>query len=478
MFTFFGHSNLSIRARIIMSFETVALIAVILMEIALSFVIKSYYYSGAEQILYDRVQLSSSFVNTYVTTSDIREKAQFLFDNFMKEDNDKYLIQVIDTNYNVVMDSYDFSYIQTVHSKDVEAALNGKTSINIEKNEQTREKIMAISTPLKQYSEVHGVIRYIISMEEIDRAIKLYISQSLVFAMLVLFIFLVISLVISKTIVTPIQKLKIAADQMANGDFDVRAEKLYDDEIGQLADTLNYMASEITKSDKLKKDFISSISHELRTPLTSIKGWGETLLSDVEKEDSDLGMGLQIICSESERLGNIVEELLDFSRLEANTMKVYKTLIDPKQVLVNVYNQFLPRKETLQFQCELKGDDVIIYADRNRLKQVFINLIANAFKFTPENGTVKVSAQGVEDKVIITIKDSGIGISEDDISKVREQFFKANVNAPGSGMGLSIVEEILKLHDASMEIYSEVGKGTEVKVIFPSVQERGSNIEQ
>lgn len=464
--------SLSIRMRIILSFGIVSFISAILLEIVFSIMLRSYYYSGVEQILMDRAQLSSNFINTYVTTSDIQEKAKFLFENFMKDDNEKYLIQVIDTNYNIVMDSYDFTYGQKVNFKDVESALSGKSMIHIEKNEVTREKIMAISMPLKKYNVIDGVVRYSVSMEEIDRAIKLYNTQSLLFAILILLFFLLVSLILSKSIVNPIQKLKIAATEMAAGDFDVRAEKMYNDEVGQLADTLNYLASEITKSDKLKKDFISSISHELRTPLTSIKGWGETLLAGMEKQDNELSMGLQIICSESERLGNIVEELLDFSRLESNTMRVYKTEIDPKQLLLSVYNQFLPRKGDLDFNCNLTGKEVAIYADRNRLKQVFINLIANSMKFTPEDGSINLTAEGFDDCAVITVEDSGIGISEADLVKVRERFFKSNVNAPGSGMGLSIVDEILKLHDADMEIYSELGKGTTVKLVFPSINER------
>ena len=147
-------------------------------------------------------------------------------------------------------------------------------------------------------------------------------------------------------------------------------------------------------------------------------------------------------------------------------MKVFKDWISPKKILQEVYNQFLPRKGSLEFKCELKGKDSLIYADKNRLKQIFINLIANSMKFTP-HGSIFVSAEGFDDRVVFEICDTGIGIAKTDLEKVRERFYKVNINAPGSGMGLSIVEEILKLHDATMEIYSEVGEGTTVKIIFP-----------
>ena len=458
-------NNISIRMRILLSFNITIVLTIIVIQIIFSIFVKSYYYSGVEQLLKDKANFNSNFINIYAPSKDIHEKSKLLIKNMTDLEREKYFVQVIDHSYNVVMDLDDFSSISKITSVDVKDAMDGRVGVSIEKTENTDEKVMSVSMPLRKYNTVIGVLRYTTSLQEIDRAIKRYYTQISIVGMCVLTLFLLISLVISKSITIPIRKLNMAADEMAKGDFDVRAEKIYDDEIGQLADTLNYLASEITKSEKIKKDFISSISHELRTPLTSIKGWGETLLLDAEEND-DLNMGLSIICAEAERLGNIVEELLDFSRLESNAMKIFKDWISPKKILQEVYNQFLPRKGSLEFKCELKGKDSLIYADKNRLKQIFINLIANSMKFTP-HGSIFVSAEGFDDRVVFEICDTGIGIAKTDLEKVRERFYKVNINAPGSGMGLSIVEEILKLHDATMEIYSEVGEGTTVKIIFP-----------
>lgn len=457
-------NNVSIRTRILLSFNITILFTIIIIQIVFSIFVKSYYYSGVEQLLKDKVNFNSNFINIYAPGKDIHEKSKLLIKNMTGLEREKYFVQVIDYSYNVVMDLNDFSNISKITATDVKEAMDGKIGVSIEITESTNEKIMSVSMPLRKYNTVIGVLRYTTSLQEIDRAIKRYNTQSTILGVCVLTLFLLISLVISKSITQPIHKLNIAADEMAKGDFDVRAEKVYDDEIGQLADTLNYLASEITKSEKIKKDFISSISHELRTPLTSIKGWGETLLLDTEK-NAELNMGLGIICAEAERLGDMVEELLDFSRLESNSMKVFKDWINPKKVLQEVYNQFLPRKGSLEFNCELKGKDSLIYADQNRLKQIFINLIANSMKFTPR-GSISVSIEGFDDRVVFEICDTGIGISKTDLEKVRERFYKANINAPGSGMGLSIVDEILKLHDATMEIYSEVGEGTIIKIFF------------
>ena len=226
------------------------------------------------------------------------------------------------------------------------------------------------------------------------------------------------------------------------------------------------------KTDKIKKDFISSISHELRTPLTSIKGWSETLMMEESVSQNEaLGMGLGIISGEADRLKDMVEELLDFSRLESSRMKVVKRKINPKHVLEQVYRQLQPRAAHITLSCNKIGKDTMIMGDENRLRQVFINLLANAIKFTPAGGSVQIEAEGQDEQIIIRFIDTGLGISKEDLPNVTQKFYKGNQTMAGSGLGLSIVDEILKLHDAKFYIDSKLGEGTTVTVIIPAVTE-------
>lgn len=468
--------NQSIRTRIIFSFELMIIIIVLFLEILAFTILYSYYYSGAEQILKDRITLTSDFLNKYVSYADIKEKAGFLMKNFLNPENKIYLIQVIDSDYNVITDSNDFSYFQQVKSRDVINAFNDLSIPLVEINEYTGEKIMAISMPLKQNNKIEGVVRYSTSMENIDRSIRNYCFIGLFIGIVVISLSFFVAIIISKSIVFPIKKLTNVATSMAEGDFDIVADKIYDDEIGQLTETLNFMASEIKRTDKIKNNFISSISHELRTPLTSIKGWGETLLEDSSNPE-ELNMGLKIISDESERLGKIVEELLDFSRIENNSMRANKSVIDPKQIFRNVYSQFYPRKGNIEFNCTLRGEDVLIFADSNRIRQIFINVITNAIKFTPEGGAVILLAEGTEDRIRFFISDTGIGIPKSDLSHIKEKFFKSNLNYPGSGLGLSIVEELLKIHSGTIEIFSEIGKGTTIIITFPKYKKETADKE-
>jgi len=256
-------------------------------------------------------------------------------------------------------------------------------------------------------------------------------------------------------------------------------QKRYNDEVGRLADTMNFMAKEIKNTEKLKTEFISSISHELRTPLTSIKGWSETLqMSEGYKKDSDVAIGLNIIYSEAERLSNMVEELLDFSRFQSNSMKVIKKPVNIKEVMFQVYRQFSNKRTSAQIKCNFSGKDTIVNADPNRLKQIYINLVTNAIKFTKEDGgLIEMIAIGYDDKIETMVKDNGIGIKEENLPHVIEKFYKVSSTMPGNGLGLSIVDELVRLQDGRMTLESEVNVGTTITIVFPAFIEEIENEE-
>lgn len=461
----------SIKNRILFSFGAIAASTIIIFEIFFIFFLHDYYYGGVEQILKERTSTTSEFLNKYREYADIDGKSNFLFETYLGETDNKFLVQTIRNDKIVVGDSFGTTISNTINSQDIEDALDNKISISINTNLETAERTMSTSRPLIRYSTIDGVVRYTVSLSQIDAMVNEYTILSVSISFLLLMSLIIISSIISQTIVNPLDRLIGAAKEMASGNFEIRAPIIYSDEIGQLANTLNYMADEIDKNEQLKKDFISSISHELRTPLTSIKGWGETLLntSDI-MPDSDLDIGLRIITSEADRLKDMVEELLDFSKLESHRMTVYKRKISIRKIVRSVCSQMLPRAEGIQFNCSYTGEDTLINADANRLRQVFINLIMNSIKFSSKDSPeIDILVEGFEDKVIFKITDNGIGISEQNIEKVKEKFFKENVNLQGGGIGLAVVDEIVKLHDGEMAIESTLGIGTTITIILPAV---------
>lgn len=259
---------------------------------------------------------------------------------------------------------------------------------------------------------------------------------------------------------------------MAKGDFSVQAAKQFDDEVGTLADTFNYMAAEIGKNEKLKNDFISSVSHELRTPLTSIKGWGETLISGGLKDHEETTLGLEVISKETDRLIGLVEELLDFSKLQSGEMTLCEEKLDMREVLDDLNVQFaIPAQEKqIELRLEMPALPLTVMGDSNRLKQVFVNLLDNAIKFTPVNGTISVVATSSDGRLITTVQDTGEGIDPDDLGRITGKFYKGRSKLSGSGLGLAISKDIVQLHKGSLTIHSRLGHGTTVTVDLPLVQ--------
>lgn len=256
---------------------------------------------------------------------------------------------------------------------------------------------------------------------------------------------------------------------MALGNFNIRIEKKYDDEIGKLSDTLNYMAEEVLKQEKLKDEFIASISHELRTPLTSINGWAITLERDEIQDKDKINYGLKIIKNESLRLKSLVDDLLDFSKLSAGNINLRKEYIDINELINYIINQMMPRAEREEKVLNSKLTETmdLIYVDSNRIKQVIINILDNALKFTPANGKILISTNIFDKFLKISIEDTGSGISQELMDKVKQKFFKGNTKASGSGIGLAICDEIIKLHNGEFIIDSIENQGTNVTIILP-----------
>ena len=215
------------------------------------------------------------------------------------------------------------------------------------------------------------------------------------------------------------------------------------------------------KKEELKNDFISSVSHELRTPLTSIKGWAITLKEDYENK-AFLQDGLNIIEKECDRLTEMVTELLDFSRFVTGKITLKKEKVEITALLAQLKMQLAPRaaREKIEFQVLLPETPLYLFTDGDRLKQVFINLLDNAFKFTAGGGQVVLKAETNEQFIYISVEDTGCGIAPEELPRVKEKFYKGKSSQAQSGIGLSLSDEIIRLMQGKLEIQSELGQGT------------------
>ena len=219
----------------------------------------------------------------------------------------------------------------------------------------------------------------------------------------------------------------------------------------------------------MKNDFISSVSHELRTPLTAIGGWTETLIRSGASDPEEVMLGLGIIQKESHRLTQMVEELLDFTRLESGRLKLNIEEIDIGVELyeaVYMYKNMLER-EQIDLIYDIPDDMFMVNGDSHRLRQVFLNILDNAAKYGKDGGKIEIDLSADSYTVRIDIRDWGQGIPEDELPFVKEKFYKGSSKQRGSGIGLAVTDEIIRMHGGMLNISSKVGEGTCVTISLP-----------
>ena len=233
--------------------------------------------------------------------------------------------------------------------------------------------------------------------------------------------------------------------------------------------------TEHVKLDTMRKRFVADVSHELKTPITSIMGYADTLLeSDVDEETTK--KFLERISAEATRMSHLVSDLLTLSRYDTSKVKAEKTEFDLGELVKYTYEGLeIERKKKNQIgECFVTADVPLVFADRNGIERVVLNILTNAIKYTPDGGTIKVYVGFVRNTPYIKIIDTGIGIPKEDLDKIFERFYRVDKartrEMGGTGLGLSIAKEILDQNDGKIEIKSEPGKGTEVVVTLPTKQ--------
>jgi signal transduction histidine kinase len=461
-------SNSGIKRRLVVNYLTVILVVMFLLEIFFVFFLYNFYYSNVEQTLSNRISVTANFFSKYFP-ADISyfEGPKKYIEEY--QGKDEFLLQLINMQGKVILSTNGFGDNRTINTPDILGALDGKNTKAIYHDPKTNEKLIAVSSPIKVDKTIFGIMRLSTSLTDVDAMIQNRIWISLIVEGLIAGLFVLVSIFFSKTIINPLNEINVIAKKMSKGQLNARIEKKYNDEIGELSDTLNYMASEMFKVQQLKSDFISSISHELRTPLTSIRGWSETILTGDLENKEETKQGLQVIIKEANRLTQMVEELLDFSRLEGGRMVLHLTplnIIEELNEILSVFHyKALKEKVEIEFTHPKEVSDII--GDKNRLKQVFINILDNALKFSPPQTAILVEIQEIRNRIIVNIIDKGLGIASEDLPKIKEKFYKGKSQKQGSGIGLGIVDEIVKLHGGEFNIYSEFEKGTKVQIQLP-----------
>ncbi len=453
-----------IRLRLAANFMIVIICTVVILEILLIYIVKQNYYNSLQGSLTNQLNICTDMYTKYFANTSLQDNVLYNVDAFWNQSNAE--VQIADKDGIIIMDSQGI-ILPDMAGSDIKEALDGKTGVWV--GYLNGQKVMGVANPLKSGNEIVGALRFMSSLSAVDQDIAKTEQIFILIGLLVILIVGLMSIFLANSIVVPLQEVTAVAQRMAAGDFQIKSNKTRDDEVGELSDTLNYLADEIVKKEQLKNDFISSVSHELRTPLTSIKGWAITLQSENFQQKEMLNSGLNIIEKESDRLTRMVEELLDFSKFISARIKLNPAEVNLINLCEHLRKQLTPRavRENIDFTVIYPENLPNIYGDVNRLKQLFINILDNAFNFNHSGGYVHFKAEVQDEGFKFVISDSGCGIAADELPMVKEKFYKGKSSPSKNGIGLSICEEIVNLMGGKLEIMSQLNQGTDVVIVLP-----------
>jgi signal transduction histidine kinase len=341
---------------------------------------------------------------------------------------------------------------------------------------------------------------YLILMEpeeDIQPAWRQLAAPLALTGLLSLLISLVLAIVLSRSITKPLIAMTRASEEIARGNYQQVIPTKGTDEVARLAESFTRMAREVARSRQSQRDFLANVSHDLKTPLTSIQGFSQAMLEGAIHDEAGYRRAAQIIEEEAEGMSQLIQRLLDLARFDAGDVIQERVLIAPGELVQRCVEKLAPLAEETRLQVEVSLSDGLpnVRGDRGRLEQALSNLIDNAIRYTPPGGRIDVTAGSVRAKggevqgmgelpcgisparkfdgyfVAITVKDTGAGISEQDLSRIFERFYRAEksrTGAKGSGLGLAIAKEIVEAHGGLIGVTSQLGRGSCFCVLLPS----------
>ena len=437
-------------------------------------VFSAYYYSGMTSDLTYRAQTATAFFagNSNQSYKEYYQSCVTYANSF--EQKNTIELQFIDANGQLIASSYGSWPGPSPTTADISSALENRQIQSFNGiDPASGERIIAVSCPMIYINgEVIGVLRYVSSTRLIDQQVLTIGLLSLGALVVILVIVLISSNYYIRSILVPMDDIIDKSKRIADGSYGIQIQAKYDDEIGELAQTINELSVQINQNEMIQRDFISSLSHELRTPLTAIAGWTETILAS-DTLDRETVRGMRIISRETKRLTEMVVQLLDFTRIQDDRMTLNIRQVDIRgdfEDAVYMYSSRLAQDDIVLEYLDNDDDIPEIPCDPERLRQVFLNIIDNAAKHGGDGKRIEASMSLEDDLIVVRIRDFGPGIPEDELPLVKKKFYKGSNNTRGTGIGLAVCEEIIAMHRGTLTLENAEGGGTLVTVCLPTVQ--------
>ena len=462
-----------LRQRWIINTVMPVFILIVLIVVLFSAGVSSYYYGTMQKGLETRAQAIANSFNEYFMDSgyiSFYPKAVQAADSF--EDKDRIELQFINSSGRIQVSTSGLTAGTSPGTGDITQAIETAEMTPFRGwDPETGENIMAVSHPLVFHGNVVGVMRLVTSLRAANRQVMLAVLAICLIALLCMVLIVISNLLFINNVVEPVAVVSEAAKRIAAGSYGFQIEQKYTDELGELVDNINDMSRQIGQNEKMKSEFISSVSHELRTPLTAINGWGETILEDPTGDPVQMRRGIRIILNEARRLSTMVEELLEFSKMEDGrfTLRIEETDLQAEfEDAIFTYRELF-RQEGIELRYEAGDEDLPpIPGDPERLKQVFCNVLDNAAKHGGAGKRIDASIVREGGEQVVRVRDYGPGVPEEELPYVKQKFYKGSSKARGSGIGLAVCDEIVKLHGGTFEIGNAEGGGAVVTIRLPS----------
>ena len=432
----------------------------------------AYYYSNMEADMHNRARTTTEFFADYIDQNYNAYYQSCITYAQTFEDRNDIELQFINKDGKLVASSVGHWAGESPNTTEIQEAVSTRSIRTfLGRDPVTGERIMAVSSPMiYSNGEVIGVLRYVTSTKLVDMQIFLVALVCFAVLLVVLLVVILSSGYYIRSIMTPVAEITEKAKRISGGSYGAQIQTRYQDEIGELAETINEMSTKISQNEKMQAEFISQLSHELRTPLTVINGWSETLLAD-ESMDAETRQGMKIISSEAKRLTEMVMELLDFTRMQDGRMTLTVEPTDIRSEFEDTVFMYGSRlaQDGIQLQYIDNDEDIPeISCDPKRLRQVFLNILDNAAKHGGEGKVVEASMSYENDSVVVRIRDYGPGIPEDELPLVKKKFYKGSSKARGTGIGLAVCDEIVEMHGGTLTLENAQGGGTLVTVRLPA----------
>ncbi|WP_370297701.1 ATP-binding protein [Ammoniphilus sp. YIM 78166] len=471
--------NKSLFRRLLLSYLMIVLIGLGFVGFTISWFAKGHIYKATqEELLRKAKQVNMAIQHTSKLGESQTELLAFLDQSFNTR------IWVFDLSGRIMATSTkDEVFIGKSVANSIVSRISKGQDVQTELQfDGLKNPMLSVVVPWGKKDEIYGGIVLHAPVEGLTETFR-YIRETIVWATL-FGVLLTTTLVsyLSWSISRPLRNIERTASAIEKGNYKQRVHIEHPAEIADLADTINSLAEKLEqvennqkKEEKIRNDFLTNISHELRTPLTAMQGFLEALLDDLVEEEEMKKKYYDIMYQEAMHLNRLVDDLMDLIKLQNNDVTLFKTPVDINEVMSKVSSIFSKEAEEKgnELIVRVKNDLPRIHADKDRIMQILKNLVKNAVKFT-ENGEIVLSAQKDGEYLQVSVSDTGIGISEDDLDLVWERFFKGDrvrsKTNKGTGLGLAIVKELVNMHQGRITVTSQLGKGTSFTFWIPTVE--------